>query len=385
MATPATLPLSLICAVSVNVAPQAPEQPTFNIGLIVGPATVIPTNERVRDYSSAAAMLTDGFVDTDLEYLAAVEYFNATPKPLLLKVGVQNVGGAETLAAAVTACRAADSDWYGVFACGAVKADHLAIANEVEAFDPPAVYFYNTADSDVLAGTAGNVALTMRTAAYRRSFGIYTTTQSAAAPNNIYAGAAAMGVAMGRNTGLPGSYFTMKFKQLVGITPEPLTLTQLNTLDGEYINSYISVANAFTFASQGRMASGVFFDEVLFLDMLASMCQFNVATLLTQNPSIPQTDPGQTMLIHAVNQACDTMRSIGFIFPAAWSGVPINLGGRIALNTGDPLPNGYVALSAPYSTQLAVDRQARKAMPIYVALTEAGSVHSLLVGINVVR
>jgi hypothetical protein len=75
MSSPATLPLSNIVDVKIFVSPQAPPQPTFNQGLIVGPSAHIQSvggvNPRIRQYSTLAQMASDGFLLTDPEYIAA--------------------------------------------------------------------------------------------------------------------------------------------------------------------------------------------------------------------------------------------------------------------------------------------------------------------------
>ena len=73
------LPLSDIINVNVSVAAGAVAPRQFNQGLIVGPSAVIPStggsNPRVRQYASLAAMVSDGFITSDPEYIAASIYF----------------------------------------------------------------------------------------------------------------------------------------------------------------------------------------------------------------------------------------------------------------------------------------------------------------------
>jgi Protein of unknown function (DUF3383) len=102
--------------------------------------------------------------------------------------------------------------------------------------------------------------------------------------------------------------------------------------------------------------------------------------LLATNPSIPQTDAGQTQLIHAVNGAIEQSLQVGFIAPGVWEGVQV-----LNLVAGTALPKGYLTQSPPYSQQSLTDKQARKAMPIYAAVIEAGAVHSVVIGVYVQR
>src|SRR6185437_2053660 len=460
MSSPATLPLSQIVDVEIFVSPQAPPLPTFNQGLIIGPSAHIPSvggvNPRIRQYATLAAMVTDGFLTTDPEYISASLYFGQNPPPQLLWIGRQDLtaiatvtlaaggtgyslndiltvtqGGAslgevivtgvnagvitsiavqqggtgysvantlataggtgvgatvnitaigETALQAVQACRTASLEWWAVMVTDAAKADHEAIAAYMQTATPVGCYFFTTSDADALAGTAGNVFSALKALNYNRVFGQYATTQSGAFPNNAYACAAAMGIAMGSNTGLANSAFTMKFKTEVGVATEPLSLTSIGVIEGNNGNLYLSYGNTFTLLEQGVVANAQFFDEILNLDMLSSAIQFAIMDLLVGSPKIPQTDAGQTQLIAAVNDALEAAYVRGFLGSGEWNGVQI-----LNLKPGQSLPKGYSVQSPPYSQQSTSDRQARKSMPIYAAIIEAGAVHSVLIGIYVQR
>lgn len=281
---------------------------------------------------------------------------------------------------AVQACRAANFLWYAFMVTDAVKADHEAIAAWAQSAAPSVLYFFGTHDADVPGGIVGNIFSVLKAGAYNRVFGLYSTDQNGLFPNNIYIAAAAMGVAMGMNTGLANSFFTMKFKTLTGIAVEPLDLTTIQTIEGNNGNLYLSYGNSYSFMEQGVVSDGQFVDEIVNLDMLVSDMQYSVLNLLAANPAIPQTDAGETQLIHAVNQACERARVRGFIAAGVWQGQQL-----LNLNPGDPVPNGYLCQAQSFATQSASDRQARKAMPIYVAITEAGAIHSILIGVYVQR
>ena len=115
--------------------------------------------------------------------------------------------------------------------------------------------------------------------------------------------------------------------------------------------------------------------------MLQNDIQLNIADLFNSTNKIPQTDPGETQLIHAVNQAAQKAADRGYVAPGTFN--PTNGLPLLTLNPGDPIPKGFIALAAPYSTQASADRSARKAMPIYVVICEAGAVHSVVVQVNV--
>jgi Protein of unknown function (DUF3383) len=308
-----------------------------------------------------------------------------------LEVDITATG--ESALTAVQNCRTAQNAWYACMVTSAADADHLAIAAYAQTATPPMMYFLTTADTAVLNNTSGNLCAALQALNYQRVFSMYSTTQSGNAPNNVYACAAAIGVMMGLNTGLANSYFTMMFKTLIGVLSEPLTASQVAVLSGIpgqslgiNCNVYVGYANAYTFLQQGTVANGDFADEILNLDMLVADMQFTTTDLFVSLPSVPQTDPGQTQIIHAVNQCCQRAVTRGYIGPGTWEGVNLLVGTNgSGLSNGDPMPAGYVTLSPPYSSQSTAARAARQAMPVYCAINEAGAAQNVLIGVYVQR
>lgn len=217
---------------------------------------------------------------------------------------------------------------------------------------------------------------------------IYSAPQ---APGNIYAAAAPMGLAMGLNTGSAGSYFDLMFKPLSGITTEPLTQTQVNTICGTVNrssvglngNAYLNFANgAYAWMQNATMFSSsgsVFFDQILFLDMLASQIQYNGTNLLVSVPSLPITNSGVAMMVNSVSQACTQSKTQGFIAPSGvWLGVPVG-----PIQPGTPLPSGFYVYAPPVGSLTQGQRAARQLPPINVLLIEAQSGHSVNITVNV--
>jgi hypothetical protein len=367
---PDTQPLNSIVDVVVEVSPMAAPRPSFNQGLVIGPSTVIPEAERVRKYSSTSEMLSDGFTTASAEYKAVEQYFSQKPAPRSVWVGRKGVG--QTAVDAVISCRNASPDWYVCAVPGALKADHEAIAAYIETAAPSSAYFYATEDADVLSGAANNIFEKLKGLGYERSLGLYSVTGSAAG--------ALMGVAMGLNTGLANSAYTLKFKELVGVGTSSLTATQVNNIGNNNGNMYLSYGGYYKILLQGKVSSGKFFDEIIGLDMLVSDLQLGVMDLLYGSRKVPQTDEGINQLVHACNEACNLSLNRGFLGAGEWTGPTI-----LSLVEGAILPSGYLVQAESLADQSNADRQARKAPPIYVSIKEAGAVHSLTIGVYVNR
>lgn len=376
-----TRSLDSIVDIQVLVSPLAAARSSFNQALIIGDTNVISVSDRLKLYESAAEVLED-FALTDPEYIAANIYFSQSPAPDKLWIGRQDSGSGETIVQALQACREASTEWYIAICLGAEYADHVACAAYIETATPSSVYAYTTSDADCLTGTASppDIFTYLKSLGYSRSIGQYATTQTAVYPNNIYAIVAIMGYACGQNSGLANSAFTLKFKQETGISVEPLSSTQINVIEGNNGNVYLEYGNYYTIFEQGKMANGTFFDERINLDMFANNLQLTLMDLLYQNPKIPQTDAGVTQLIQACNEACDEAVRIGFLGPGTWTGPNV-----LNLKYDDPLPAGYLVQAEALSTQTQADREARKSVPLYIAIKESGAVHSVLVGVYVNR
>lgn len=80
--------------VNVNITQQtsAVPQPSFSIPLIIGPTTTSwGDTDRVHAYTDPASMLTDGFTNSDPEYVYALELFEQAVSPTEFFVGHRDV------------------------------------------------------------------------------------------------------------------------------------------------------------------------------------------------------------------------------------------------------------------------------------------------------
>ena len=289
-----------------------------------------------------------------------------------LTVHITAVG--ETLLQAATACRVANSTWYGLAVYNPTDADNLAIAEWADPLWTTTRYYAWSSTVGIANGVANNLALQAQTLELRL-LGIYATTQSGLYPNNIYAAAGLMGVDMGLNTGLAGSFYTLAHKQIAGIAPEPLSQTQYTNIKTANWNVYGNFA-PYQFFEPGFMSNGAPSFLWLYLAVLVANLQLDILAVLADNPAVPQTNAGEQMLIAGANQACALLASIGFLAGATWTGANI-----LNLSTGQALPTGYLNQAQPYSLQSSANRTAGDAMPIYCCITTAGAVQSLVIGV----
>ena len=374
-----TLNLNQIIDVTVVVSPAAAPRASFNQMLIVGTtglgiAIPITVEERLRQYTATADMLTDGFVITDSEYLAAVKYMGQSPAPDTFWIGVRDTSSSpeESVTEAIVACRAKEADWYIVYSVEAVSEDILEAAPIVETMVPSTVLAYNTADSGVLISdpVIADVCTTLKDNSYSKIIGMYHLTVNAVA--------GIMGVGCGLNDGLAQSAFTLFGKTIVGLTTTDMTSGVKAIVEGKNCNLYLNYGNYYNIFEPGVMANGYFFDQVVNRDMLVNDIQLACMDLLYGNRKIPQTEAGMGMIYNVLAKACELAVTRGHLGPGTYTGIPF-----LNLKTGDALPNGYLIQSQALSTQSVSDRALRKAVPFYITIKEAGAVHSITVEVLV--
>lgn len=365
----ATLPLNDIVNITVSASAQSTALAGFNVGLIVGKATAISAAVRTKEYTSVESMVDDGFTSSDPEYVAASLYFSQSPRPNKVVIGRWDGTGSETAVAAVTACRAKNTNWYGFTVCGVTKTEIQNIAAYAETATIKSRYFYTTADADAKAGTAGNVFTVLKGLGYK-ALGVYSTTTDAAA--------AVLGYAMGANTRLANSAYTLAYKSLVGVTADALTDAEVTTIKSNNGNVYVNRGNTYNLFENGVVADGTFFDEVINTDMLVNDIQLGIIDLLTSVTKVPQTEDGVSQIVTSITDACESSVDRGFLAPGVWNAASFR-----SVNTGDMLSRGYLILSDSINDQNAADRANRIAPNIYVLCKLAGAIQHVNVQIIV--
>ncbi|MBR1821504.1 MAG: DUF3383 family protein [Clostridia bacterium] len=361
--------------VVVSSAGAATPRDGFNIGLIIGTSSHITVADRCKVYSSLESMIDDGFLTTDPEYLAATKYFSQDPAPQKVVIGVKNSaeGSSETWVQAITACKQKNGQWYGVYVASATAlstADHQAIAAYVETIIA-AYFFEDSAAADLTNGTS-DVFAVLKAQSFKRTFGLYSTTK--------YAGAAALGFAMGANDGTAGSAYTMAYKTLAGVSPDDLSETDVENLKAKNANYYVTRGSSYIVLENGVTAAGEWFDDVIGMDQLSNDIQIGCMDVLTTTRTkVPYTDAGAQQFVLACKDACENALTRGFLAPGIWEGNNV-----LNLETGDTLESGYMCQAEPVADQASSQRSLRICPPIYVCIRKSGAIQFATIKVFVV-
>lgn len=365
-----TLSLDDIVNVTVTVGPVSQVRSNFNLGLIIGKSEIIEIGTRIKVYEKLDDMTADHWTGNEPEFIAAKIYFSQSPKPRKVAIGRWALD--ETAVQAVTACRQSNSEWYVATICGAEKSDIIAVAGYIESAKPDSAYFYNTSDSDVKAGTSGNVMEILKGKSIHRTLGQHSADENAIV--------AIMGYAMGANKQTSDSSYTLAYKKEIGIQTDPLTSIEVTVIKNLNGNVYINRGSVYNVFEEGTMADGTFFDELLNLDMLTNNLQTAVVNAFTSESKAPQTDPGMDKMLNYLTEPLEKAKKIGFIAPGVWK-----TAGVLSVKTGDTLPRGYIILADSIDEQPQEDREKRIAPPIYVLAKLAGAIHHASIGVYVNR
>ena len=241
--------------------------------------------------------------------------------------------------------------------------DILGAAMLVEASVPSTVMFASV-DLSTMA--------TLKGMSFRRTLGVVT--------EDIMKPVGILGWAMGANTRLVNSAYTLKFKQIVGVLVDPLSEAQVSDAKAVFGNVYINRGATYDWFEDGTMADGTWFDEMINLDMLANYVQLSVCDLLNKTVKVPQTEAGVLQIINAFIPDLEMAVRTGFAAPGIWTAP-----GFLTLQQGDAIEKGYLVLSEAINDQSPADREARLAPPIYIALKLAGAIHYVVIQVNVNR
>ena len=265
-----------------------------------------------------------------------------------------------------------------IFYCGIISTEYpavgdmLALAQAVSAYDDKILFLPSATYSDIAAGF-----LPIQAATLENTRCLYYSTSALDA--RLFAAAYASR-AMSVNFAGSNTAITMNLKQLVGIDPDDnITQTIYNTCATAGVDLYVSYAGVSSVVSNG---ANRYLDEVYNLTWLVSALKvagFNALARVSNK--IPQTEPGMSLLKSAYRQICEQARNNGYVAPGQWTALEW-FGNQEDMNN-NILERGYYIYSQPVNQQLAVDRAARKAPLVQIAIKEAGAIHSTNVLVNI--
>lgn len=284
---------------------------------------------------------------------------------------------AETLAEATSALCAASGDWYSAELVeeDVSSAAIIAAAGVIEAQSKARIFGVTVTDTTAIDPTStSDLGYLLKANNLGRTYAQYSQYEPQAV-------ASFFGRASTVNFNGSKTTLTMKFKTEPGVRAEVITETQAAALKAKNVNTFVAYDNGTSIIQEGVMSDGTFFDERHGLDWLQNAVQ--TATwnaLYTSTTKIPQTDEGMHTLCTVIENVMVQAVDNGLLAPGKW-----NAAGFGQINQGDMLSKGYYIYCPPIASQSQADREARKSVPIQVAVKLAGAIHFVDVLLNVNR
>ena len=414
--------------VSVNMTTQV--QSVFDVGAILGPSNVLNaqgTPERYKECSGLAEVLEAGFAVNTPEYIAAQKYFGVSPAPAKVVIvhyevdpvypaynpeSTYAVGDAvsyngsnyscttaieeaetwnpehwsliepttETPATALMDAVSKGAEFYGVYYIPDANATAAKIKENVAALDgyllslDNGVQFYGTTGtvSEIIA--SDSLLSIMNTSATKRALQVTCTSA-------INDAAGIMGLAMGMARTHPNSAVALSYKTAASVTANNLTQSEVDSIKALNGNVYVTRTKGRATIENGATASGMRYDEVLYLDMIKADLKSACFSLIADSDvKLPQNDTTTALFKNVIARILEEYYARGVLATFKWRGLPI-----ANVNTGDVVEHGYYLYADTYDNQTDADRAAHKAMPMTILLCLSGSVESVVLNLYVQR
>lgn len=173
-----------------------------------------------------------------------------------------------------------------------------------------------------------------------------------------------------------GTTLTMNAKSLTGVNAD---VYMTETLKTQAIDAGVDILPSVDNRITKTLTSGAngYFDDVyneLALKLDLEVATFNV--LATSNNKVPQTEAGMAVLVNSINRVLNQYVTNGYIGVGnSWNGATFGNPEDFLRLTAE---QGYYVYYIPIVQQSQVDREARKAPIIQIALKTAGAIEKLI-------
>ena len=187
------------------------------------------------------------------------------------------------------------------------------------------------------------------------------------------------------NYSIAGSVITGEFKKLPGVAAEDLTATEYAAmrLDTKKAVFYTAVDlqgstdSGRVINSLSHSSFGEFIDDIVNLDAFVNNLRVNIFNATAnQTTKLPQTPPGQAVLLSAAREIAELYISNGYLGPRFWTNP----------DTGqEEFTEGYEILTRPEDILSITesDRDDRKSAGIRIRIFRSGAIHAVDITVDV--
>ena len=379
-----------VVQVNVSVGASSATPGVFDVGAILtataGTGTPLTATSRYAVYESLVEVASGvedskpAFASTTDVYKAAAKFFGVNPSPVRLIVifYVTTDGTTETPTSAMLDAIEKGAEFYGVYyspkaaeTVANIKTNSVAIVSALDSMNNGILFYGVTGTASQIIGNDG-IMKAMASAGAKRAIGMACTT-------DVDDAAGLMGLAMGYAHSAGNRAFALCYKTIGSATVNGFTQTEVNSIKEVNGNVYVARTKTRAGLENGATGSGLRFDDVLYLDMIAHDIQTGIYGMIADSPvKLPQNDTTSTLFIAEINRILEVYYNLGVLSESVWKGTLYN-----GMEEDTIIEHGYYAFADSFDEQSSADRAAHKAMPITVLLCLAGSVESVVINLDV--
>lgn len=423
-----------VVQVNVSVGTNVVSAGVFDVGAILTPTsgsgTALTKESRFAVYSglsdvASGSETTPSFDSTSDVYIAAEKYFGVSPSPAKLVViyyetdpdaeeysstkayaigdyclhegdlfvcntAIASPGETWTAAHWDSVPKTTDTptgamldaiekgaEFYGVYYSAnsadsaEMKSQLVSIASALMSLNNGVLFYGVTGTVNEIISDNGTMK-TMANMGIRRALGLACTT-------SVDDAAGVMGIAMGYARNARNRAFALCYKSVPSISVNPYKQDDVENIHEINGNVYVARTKTRAGLEVGAVASGLRFDDTLYLDMISHDIQTGIYSTIADNPTkLPQNDSTTVLFISEINRILEGYYSIGILHDAEWRGTLYN-----DMEEGTLIEHGYMAFAGSFDDQSTADRAMHKAMPITILLCMAGAVESIVINLDV--
>lgn len=286
-------------------------------GLTIGTTVISVTAAATPTTSTIATQLTTAITTAAIPGVSAAAVagvvtitYSGAVVPLTAFVKVQwdlIVPSATTgiMATDLSAIRDEDNAWYSLHLTERTKARVLAAAEWTETQEK----IFVTASSEAAILTPGDstdIISLLKAAQYFRTAIAYQANANTEYPDVAWASRVL--------TIQPGAE-TWALKRLASVTPDNLSGTQKNTIEGKGGNHFQFYQPTIALTNPGKTAAGEWIDVIRFRDYLKDLIQTNMVQMMINRNKVPYTDEGLQLLGTNLRGSLRTGQQVGGIAP----------------------------------------------------------------------
>lgn len=381
-----------VVRVNVSIGASSTVSSVFDIGAILtseaGTTDPLDSTSRFVTYTSLDEM-TNGvsgekpaYGATTDTYKAAAKYFGVSPAPKYLVVIYFNAGtgSTETPVTALADALSKGVEFYGLYyipkaseTAANIKTYILGLVSALEAQERGVLFygFTGVVSTAVGSDSVAKELFDMGMLA-KRAVGMYCA-------SSLDDAAGLMGVAMGYAITAFTTTFALCYKGIPTATANNISQADVDAIKAVNANAFISRKKGEVKIENGTTASGLRYDEVLYIDMIVKEIQESLYDTIANSPTkLPLADSTTALFIGEIYRVLEKYYNISVLAENVWRGAPIG-----SIVTGDVVGHGYYAFAESFDSQAVEDRAAHKAMPISVIICMSSSVESVVINLDV--